>query len=66
SKTSNDLLLPEVAVCRECHLGEDARKAEVPSSCAMCHSYHPKKGSLPDNHPTRKRDTVALLGRKPG
>lgn len=41
SKTSADLLLPAIATCRECHQGEQAVKAEVPSSCAMCHSYHP-------------------------
>ena len=66
SERSSDLLLPGIAVCRDCHLGEKARKAEVPSSCAMCHSYHPKKGPMPKDHPTGKRDQVALLGRKPG
>lgn len=65
SDRSTDLLLPGIAICRDCHLGEDARKAEVPSSCAMCHSYHPKKGPMPANHPTRTKDQVALLGRKP-
>jgi hypothetical protein len=42
SETSADLLLPGIAQCRDCHQGESARKAEVPSSCAMCHSYHPR------------------------
>jgi len=42
SSTSADLLLPGIAQCRDCHQGESARKAEVPSSCAMCHSYHPR------------------------
>lgn len=66
SERSSDLLLPGIAVCRDCHLGEDARKAEVPSSCAMCHSYHPKKGPKPANHPATPTDRVAVLGRKPG
>lgn len=65
SGRSSDLLLPGVAVCRDCHLGEDARQAEVPSSCAMCHSYHPKSGPMPKDHPTGGKDRVALLGRKP-
>lgn len=40
STTSADLLLPDLKSCRTCHEGESATKAEVPSSCAMCHSYH--------------------------
>jgi hypothetical protein len=41
SSSSADLLLPGIKSCRTCHLGEDAANAEVPSGCAMCHSYHP-------------------------
>ena len=40
SSNASDLLLPKIAECRTCHLGEGSR-APVPSSCAMCHSYHP-------------------------
>ena len=42
SDAASDLLLPRIAECRECHQGESAIKAEVPSGCAMCHSYHPR------------------------
>ncbi|HYD23416.1 MAG TPA: cytochrome c3 family protein [Croceibacterium sp.] len=42
SDASSDLLLPGVGQCRDCHMGESNRTAEVPSSCAMCHSYHPR------------------------
>jgi hypothetical protein len=42
SDAASDLLLPRIAECRECHQGERAIKAEVPSGCAMCHSYHPR------------------------
>ncbi len=45
SKSSADLLLPGIGKCRECHLGEDSTKAKVPSSCVMCHSYHPREGA---------------------
>lgn len=41
SSSATDLILPTLATCRQCHLGEAAREADVPSSCAMCHSYHP-------------------------
>jgi len=40
SDKASDLLLPGIKDCRTCHLGEDAHEADVPSSCAMCHSYH--------------------------
>jgi hypothetical protein len=45
SDSAGDLLLPGIAQCRDCHQGETAQKAEVPSSCAMCHSYHPRGGA---------------------
>ncbi|MEL0254275.1 MAG: cytochrome c3 family protein, partial [Novosphingobium sp.] len=41
SDRATDLLLPTLATCRECHMGAEAQQAEVPSTCAMCHSYHP-------------------------
>lgn len=40
SSSASDLLMPKIAECRTCHLGEGS-SAPVPSSCAMCHSYHP-------------------------
>jgi len=43
SNAASDLLLPDLASCRECHAGESAVRAEVPSGCAMCHSYHPRR-----------------------
>lgn len=45
SNSSADLLLPGLSRCRDCHSGEDAQKAKVPSGCAMCHSYHPRIGA---------------------
>ncbi|WAT16834.1 cytochrome c3 family protein [Aurantiacibacter sp. MUD11] len=58
SDSSTDLLLPDLESCRDCHLGETALEAEVPSSCAMCHSYHPPQGV--DSAPHR----VASLTRR--
>jgi hypothetical protein len=45
SDTASDLLLPGIGTCRDCHEGEAAVSADVPSSCAMCHSYHPRDGA---------------------
>jgi predicted CXXCH cytochrome family protein len=47
SASASDVLLPGIKTCRTCHLGEDAAKPKVPSSCAMCHSYHPRGASAP-------------------
>jgi Cytochrome c3 len=44
SNAATDLLLPGIKTCRDCHGGESAR-ADVPSSCAMCHSYHAGDGA---------------------
>jgi hypothetical protein len=64
SKASGDLLLPDLKSCRECHGGQSSN-ADVPSSCALCHSYHaddgapwvPKKRVPPPGGP---KDRIAL------
>ena len=43
SNDSNDLLLPNVASCRDCHGGETS-SLPVESTCAMCHDYHMDEG----------------------
>ena len=45
STEAQQLLLPGIKTCRTCHAGESAIKAKVPSSCALCHSYHVGDGS---------------------
>lgn len=44
SHNARQLLLPGIDSCRTCHGGEKA-KADVPSGCAMCHSYHVGDGA---------------------
>jgi hypothetical protein len=51
SKKADDLLMPAVAQCRTCHVGEAGGslvkvRQETKSSCAMCHEYH-DDGSKP-------------------
>ena len=65
SKSATDLLMPEIAICRDCHLGEKATQAEVPSSCAMCHSYHPSTVPGAPGQDKNRSDSVALMSRKP-
>lgn len=43
SNDSTDLMLPNLASCRDCHGGETSRRP-VESSCAMCHDYHMDEG----------------------
>lgn len=54
SQSSADVLLPRVAECRSCHMGEAAAKPKIPSSCAMCHAYH--KTALAPVSVGRKQD----------
>ena len=35
SERTADVLIPDLASCRDCHMGEGDRSAEVPSTCAM-------------------------------
>jgi predicted CXXCH cytochrome family protein len=44
SGSAADLLLPGIETCRTCHGGESS-SAKLPSSCAMCHSYHAAEGA---------------------
>lgn len=39
SKKAADILLPDIARCRECH-GGTAATAKVASDCLMCHPFH--------------------------
>lgn len=46
SKASTDVLMPTIAVCRDCHRGAAAggplkpKAVEAPSGCMTCHEYH--------------------------
>ncbi len=42
SRDAADVLVPGIETCRSCHGGESSA-AKVPSSCAMCHTYHQKQ-----------------------
>lgn len=39
SKHSEDVLLPDIGRCRDCH-GDTGAMNETPSSCQSCHGYH--------------------------
>lgn len=40
SKQSQDLLIPDLANCRQCHAGEAGGHNKLESSCVSCHGYH--------------------------
>ncbi len=70
SNSASDLLLPDLATCRNCHGGESAR-AKVPSSCAMCHDYHRETGQpfmlVRQRVKGKKRDSIVAGGEfRPG
>ena len=45
SDRASDLLLPGIAVCRDCHVGAHAEDGKLASTCASCHSYHESPGA---------------------
>lgn len=56
STVSGDILIPDVAVCRDCHAGAMASGGEkVPSPCSMCHPFHVRAngpmGTIADAEP---------------
>lgn len=40
SKASTELLLPDIANCRQCHAGESGGHDKLESGCISCHGYH--------------------------
>lgn len=71
SGAASDLLLPGIATCRTCHGGEASATADVPSGCAMCHSYHLPGGwtpgrKPPPGHPRRPASQIARISREGG
>ncbi len=43
SELASDVLIPDIAVCRDCHGSGDSRRnasTQVPSTCVMCHGFH--------------------------
>jgi predicted CXXCH cytochrome family protein len=45
STRSEDVLLPKIAVCRECHGGQNSNKL-LQSTCIECHDFHQEKQVL--------------------
>lgn len=64
SDSAHDVLIPAIKTCRTCHQGENATRAVVPSGCAMCHSYHPPAGRVPEDHPAVPGQQVAINSRR--
>lgn len=70
SKAASDLLVPGLAQCRDCHVGESgARIVEVKtateSPCAMCHEYHADGGKPWVPQRQRRKNVTAITDRPP-
>ena len=40
SKDAGDIAMPDIAKCRECHVGARPVRNKVTSDCAACHGFH--------------------------
>ena len=52
SKKSEDVLMPSIAVCRDCHAGQKHEFNKITSDCGLCHGFHKK--------PSLKTDSTAI------
>ncbi|MGV3743469.1 MAG: cytochrome c3 family protein [Burkholderiaceae bacterium] len=43
SKDAEDVLMPEIGVCRDCHAGRAPEKNKLASDCGVCHGFHIEK-----------------------
>ena len=51
SRDATDVLMPDIAVCRDCHVGQQSDDG-LRSGCISCHSYHQFESSvLPRGQP---------------
>ena len=58
SKKSADVLMPTIAVCRDCHMGNEKVAGKVVSDCGTCHGFHMAPHETPA--PTAKRESAQL------
>ena len=40
SSNANQVIMPDIAVCRDCHVGAKPVTGKVTSDCATCHKFH--------------------------
>ncbi|MEQ1508821.1 MAG: cytochrome c3 family protein [Sphingopyxis sp.] len=64
SSSANQLLIPEIKVCRDCHGGENSG-ADVESPCASCHEYHAGERADAPWQPPQSSDRRQRGGRGP-
>jgi predicted CXXCH cytochrome family protein len=58
SERATDILLPDIARCRQCH-GGPGSSAKVVSDCLMCHQFHvPTRGTWQHTTPTKTAQAV--------
>jgi len=40
SKKAEDVLMPDIKVCRDCHTGSQPESNKLVSDCGLCHGFH--------------------------
>lgn len=56
SDKASEVLMPTLAVCRDCHAGTKPSVGKVTSSCAVCHGFHePARLPLPTTATVSRR-----------
>lgn len=47
SKKAEDVLMPDIKVCRDCHTGSERESNKLVSDCGLCHEFHMKERIAP-------------------
>lgn len=64
SRSAEDVMIPGIETCRDCHAGARAATDEIASDCVACHPFHrPEHGVIRDRQGTRGPPAVAHPGR---
>jgi predicted CXXCH cytochrome family protein len=51
STRSEDIAMPSIAVCRDCHAGKAIEEKKLSSNCLMCHGFHVEGHKWPSHMP---------------
>lgn len=59
SKRSQDVAMPKIEACRECHAGSRPSEKKVTSNCLMCHGFHEQQHPWDPGFKPRGKTRVA-------
>jgi predicted CXXCH cytochrome family protein len=59
SKRSQDVAMPKIESCRECHAGSQPAEKKITSNCLLCHGFHEQQHPWDPNFKPKGKTRVA-------